>query len=277
MSFWFRSMLFVPALDQRLIAGAHRRGADAVILDLEDSIPFDAKDAARDALGAAVRQISAQGTPVLVRVNSGALGLRDLPAACAPGVTALFLPKTETPEDVARIEAALPKDGAPRLIPLLETPKGVVNATAIATASQRLAALMFGPEDFAAAMGVDPTPDSLTVPAQMTAIAAKAAELPALGLAGSIAEIADMARFAETLRRTRMLGFDGTPCIHPVQIAPIHAAFTPSASDIAAAESLMVAFEAAGGKAIRHDGRMIDEPVYLRAKKLLARARSLPK
>ncbi len=201
----YRSMLFVPALEERFVAKAHTRGADAVILDLEDSIAPQAKGRARAAVPGAAAEIAAKGVPTFVRINHpGPLAADDVAAVVGPHVTGLLVPKVESADAVRAVaravdaaERASGRSGAPTvLIAIVETPAGVVQAGAIARADERLAALAFGSEDFAAAMEVEPKPETLAVPAQMVAIAARAAGLVPLGLAGSIADFRDTEAFA---------------------------------------------------------------------------------
>ncbi|HEY8370496.1 MAG TPA: CoA ester lyase [Thermodesulfobacteriota bacterium] len=280
----YRSMLFVPVLEERFVAKAHTRGADAVILDLEDSIAPNAKARAREAVRGAAAEIAAKGVPTFVRVNHpGPLTDEDVAAAVGPHVTGLMVPKVESADQVRAVARAVEaaerssgRSGPPTvLVPVVETPAGVLHAEAIARADGRVAALAFGSEDFAAAMEVQPTPETLAVPAQLVTMAAAAAGLAPLGLAGSIAEFRDVEAFAAVARHARSVGFLGSPCIHPAQVPVLNAAFAPSPAEVDWARRVVATYDAAlaeGRGAASVDGRMIDVPVYERAKRVLARA-----
>ncbi|MFY7959658.1 MAG: HpcH/HpaI aldolase/citrate lyase family protein [Elsteraceae bacterium] len=277
----WRSLLFIPATSERFVASAAKRGADAIILDLEDSIALDAKAAARAALAVHVPRLAGEGVTVFVRVNGGDLAAGDIAAAAMPGVTAILIPKIESAaalRDAQRaLNAAESANGLARcaigVIALLEGPNAVLDARAIAAVGGGLIGLGFGSEDFAAAMGVRPTLDSLLVPAQMVAMAARGAGLQSFGLPGSIAGFQDLEELAALAAKARAIGFTGAVCIHPAQVPILNAAFSPSAEERAWAEAVVEAFDAAlarGEAAVAVQGRMVDPPVYDQAKRLLA-------
>jgi citrate lyase subunit beta/citryl-CoA lyase len=142
----------------------------------------------------------------------------------------------------------------------------------IARASPRLVSLAFGSEDFATALGVAPTPQALAMPAQAVVIAAVSAGLHPMGLAGSIGGYADLAQFGELARISRALGMQGAACIHPAQLAAVHAAFGASQEDLRQARDTVLAYEQAlaqGQGAAAVDGRMVDAPIAERARQLL--------
>jgi citrate lyase subunit beta/citryl-CoA lyase len=282
----WRSLLYVPANARRFVEGAARRGADAVILDLEDSIPATEKAAAREALAGAIATIAAAGGPdILVRVNHAPrLLVRDLEAAIAAGVAGIVLPKVAGASDVtlaAGIIAELEEErelepGRVGIVAVIECPAGLMRAFEIASAHPRLVGLSLGDEDFASALEVEPSVEVLLVPKQQIVHAAKAAGIAPLGFIGTLADYRDLDGLRSNLEHARRLGYRGAPCIHPAQVPVINAAFSPSAQEIAQARSVIAAFEAraeAGGGTAALDGRMIDAPVVARARRLLARAR----
>jgi citrate lyase subunit beta/citryl-CoA lyase len=277
-----RSLLFVPVLEARFVAGAHRRGADAVILDLEDSIAGAAKLRAQAAVGAAVEAVAARGVPVLVRVNADDIPA-DLAAAVRTGLAGVVLPKVERADQVDRVCALVAAAeashgiaaGTIALVPTAETPRGILHCEEIAAADPRVRALMFGPEDLSALMGIAPEPSVLGYPAQRVVLAANAAGIPALGLAGSVGDFTDLAAFGAIAAASRALGLSGAACIHPAQVAVLNAAFGPTEDEIAAAERICRAYLdglARGLGAVGLDGRMIDAPIARRAAFVLARA-----
>ena len=278
-----RSILFVPADAQAFIAKAAMRGADAIVLDLEDGVAPSAKQEARAMLVGALRQLKQCDATVYVRINHVTSLLRDdLLAAVAAGADGIVVPKVDTPEQLAQIDALLrhAEAAAPAaalamgILGLVESPLGIVHAAAIAKASPRLVALCFGSEDLAAAMGVEPSPESLSWPAQAMAIAAMAAGLVPLGLPGSVANFTDLTAYRATVQHARRLGMRGATCIHPAQIPILNDVFGASEQEALEAERVVAVFDAAlraGKGAVALDGRMVDEPVANRARTLLRR------
>lgn len=265
------SWLFTPADNPRLLARAHERGADVVLLDLEDAVAPERKAHARAALPDAVARLVAAGARVAVRVNSGLFDLAaDLMAVRQTAAEVLVLPKVTSPEILRLVDEALGPSPC-RLVALIESAAGLLNAQAIAHAP-RLAALAFGTEDFSADLGISPTPETLTAPAQALVLAARAAGVDALGFPGSIADVADLARFEASAALGQRLGFDGVLCIHPGQVEVVNRLYCPTPEALNEATRLVAAYEAAGGGAVLHEGRMIDPPVVARALRLLRRS-----
>jgi citrate lyase subunit beta / citryl-CoA lyase len=273
-----RSALFVPLADERFLARAHERGADALLLDLEDSVPPAQKAAARARLPDAARQLSARGATVMVRVNSTPDHLaEDLKAAAQSPVAAVFLPKVESAEHVVAAEYLLANSAA-KLVALLESPAAILAAAEISQAGTRLAGLAFGSEDYCGALGIASDKAALDWPAQMLAVAARARGLAAFGLPGPVSEIEDTAAFIRLLEKAKAMGFTGCTCIHPKQVAAANRVYSPTAGEIALAEEIIAAFEAAvreGRGAFALHGRMIDAPVVDQARAILARVRSV--
>jgi citrate lyase subunit beta/citryl-CoA lyase len=272
-----RSLLYVPATAERFVARAHERGADAIILDLEDSVAPDEKTAGRTALAQAVPAVGRAGAFVFVRINSETWP--DAEAACCAGAAGLFVPKVRDAAALRalgeRLEAIERQIGRPamHLVPLLEDPGAVLGARSIAGASPRVLALACGGEDLATEMDAEPTPEVLRLPKLLVHLAAKAARVLSWGLLRTVADYADTDAIAASAREARALGFDGATCVHPAVVPILNAAFTPTPEAVAHARRMVAAFEAAGGRACAFDGRMIDVPVVERARRLLARAR----
>lgn len=283
----WRSLLYVPANNPRFIEKAHTRDADGVILDLEDSVPPVERDSARASLAASVQRAGSGRSDVLVRINAGAPDLdADLDSAVIPGVTALVVPKAESPAQVAEIAgkvAALEnargiKTSAVRFLVLIESPEGLLNARDIARASERVAALSLGSEDFAAETGMEPSEDNLLIPKQLTLFAARAAGVIPLGLVGSIAAYQDIGNLERMALRSRALGFEGASCVHPSAVPVLNQAFTPSLFNVEKAKRIVAASERAaaeGRGAFELNGKMVDAPVVARAKRLLERAEAI--
>ena len=279
----WRSLLYVPAHVERFVDKAHTRGADAIQLDLEDSVPPAEKPAARAAIATAAQRVRRGGADVLVRINAPlSLAVPDIQAAICPGVDGLVLTKLRGPDHVRLLDELVSeceeKAGiAPatlRFLLLVETPEALPHAHAIAAASPRAVAMSLGAEDFATAIGAEPTEEALALPRQMLLIAARAAGLMPLGLMGTLAGFADAEAFRAMAIRSRRAGFEGASCINPAQVAPLNAAFTPADEEVAYARRVIAAdaeARAQGRGAVALDGRMIDVPVVRRAERLLAR------
>lgn len=277
-----RSLLFVPALNDKFIDTAHSRGAHAIILDLEDAITDDKKGEARAALSGAVQRIRPHAIPVLARVNNDpALLEDDLRAAVLARVDAIMIPKIDSP-DMLRHSAGLIslfereaeiEQGSIKILALVESPLGMFNLREIAQASPRLAGLGFGSEDYASCLGIEPTVQALSMPAQQLAMVARAFNLAALGIPGSIGDFRDTDAFLRLVRQAKSYGFTGTPGIHPKQIAVINEAFQPNAVEIEHARRVLQTYEEAqskGAGAVALDGKMIDLPIVERARRTLA-------
>lgn len=279
----WRSVLFVPVTVQRFVDGAHRRGADAVILDLEDSVLAKDKERARTLVAAAAETVARSGADVLVRINRPwRLGLRDLEAVVGLGVSALMLPKTEDAQHVRMVaevlddieaERGLPT-GHTRLVPVIESASAFFQAEQIAAAHPRIVAITLGSEDFSLSVGMAPDAEGLFYPKQHVAIAARAAGILPMGFIGSVADFSDLESFRAIVQRARRLGFTGATVIHPSQVDILNTEFRPSPQELAHARKVVDAFEQAvldGRGAVEVDGRMVDPPVVERALHTLAR------
>ena len=271
-----RSALFVPLADERFLAKAHERGADALLLDLEDSVPPAQKAEARARLPEAARRLAVAGATVMVRVNNDAgLLADDLKAAAQARAAAVFLPKAESADQVKAASFLL--DGCDAgVVAMIESPAAVLEAPAIARAGGRLAGLAFGSEDYCGALGIASGAALLDWPAQAVAVAARARGLAAFGLPGPVAEIADMDAYTRLLEKAKAMGFTGTLCVHPKQVAASNGVYSPSDAELALAREIVAAFDAAvkeGRGAFALHGRMIDAPVAEQARATLARAR----
>ncbi len=283
----WRSMLFVPVTVARFVETAADRGADAIILDLEDSVAPSQKEHARALLPDAIRRVARRRADVLVRLNRPwRLLVRDLEAAVTQGVTALMLTKVDSAEHVQAVaeavaeletERGLPPNGLSFVV-LVETAAGFFRMEAIARAHPRVVAISLGAEDFALSVGMLPEPEGLFYPKQHTIFAARAAGILPLGFVGTVADYKDQGAFRAIVRRSRRLGFMGASCIHPLQVAVLNEEFAPSAEEIDQATRMVAAFDAAlsaGTGAVEFQGRMIDIPVVERAKSVLARAAAI--
>jgi citrate lyase subunit beta / citryl-CoA lyase len=277
-----RSLLYVPASSERFLAKAHERGADAIILDLEDAVAPDRKDAARARLGEAVPMARRGGAVIFVRVNSEPDRVRlDAEAACRAGADGLLVAKARTAVAIAAladflggIEQEIGR-AAMSLVPMIEDPGAVLDARTIAKASPRVFALMTGGEDLATALGAEPTPEVLRLPKLMVHLAAQAAGVRSFGLLRTVADYKDLDGIEQSAREARRHGFEGASCVHPAVVPILNCAFSPSAAELEHARALLAAFQAAqvvGQGAFEFEGRMVDEPVVRRARALIEKA-----
>ena len=277
-----RSNLIVPLSNERFLEKAHLRGADSITLDLEDGVAPSAKAAARERLPSAVKQVGVGGAQIRVRLNQPLeLAVRDIEAAVIPGVTYLAIAKVDSPghvkliaEMVDRLEEArgLPA-GSVGLTASIETPHAFTQVNEIARAHPRLRAIGLGSEDISAALGFEPTTESLFVMKQLVLIAAKAAGIEAGGYIGSIADFSDLEAMRAVIRRSRKLGFRGGGAIHPAQVTILNEEFSPTPEEIDHARRVVEAGKIAfaeGRGAFPVDGKMVDKPIIDRAEEILA-------
>ncbi len=271
-----RSLLFVPGDRPERFDKAAASGADAIILDLEDSVAAQAKPAAREAVA---RYLSGPASVArFVRVNPlGSEGLADdLPAA--QGADGVMLPKAERAEDVATLLAAMGAHAVPVLPVATETPLAVFGLGGYRAVAAQLAGLTWGAEDLPAAIGAasareadgryTPPYEVVRTLALMGAHAAGVAAIETVYPA-----IKDGEGLAAYAARGARDGFTGMMAIHPAQVAIINAAFTPDGAALAQARAIVAAFAAnQGAGALQLDGRMIDAPHLKQAQAILARA-----
>jgi citrate lyase subunit beta/citryl-CoA lyase len=280
-----RSRLYLPGSEPKFFINARIHGADAVILDLEDSVHPDEKDAARILVRNALREVDFGSAERMVRINQLPLGLEDLDEVVPERPNLILLPKAETPDAVRQVDAAITRcleesglDHDVWLMPILESALGVENAFAIAGASPRVAALTVGLEDLTADLGVPKTAEGAeTLYARSRLVnAAHAARVQAIdSVYGDVEDIDGLRRYGE---RSRAMGFEGMGCIHPRQIPVIHAVYAPGAREIEKAARIVAAFEEARARGlgvVSLGTKMIDPPVVARAQRILREAREL--
>lgn len=284
----WRSALFVPANVDRFVAKATERGADALIIDLEDSVPLAQKEAARALIPAVVERFRAAArSDVMVRINQPLeLAVRDSEAAVLPGVHAIMVTKVEgadhlrlLDEMVTRLEESRALQvGGILFIGLIEAPRPLAQAHEIARATPRLVGLSLGAEDYATAIGAKPSEETMLMPKQQIVQAASAAGIMPMGTIGSVANFADLETYARVVRRSAEFGFVGAACIHPALVPLLNLGFSPSPEEVDEAERIVTLDRkaAAEGRAsFALDGRMIDIPIVQRAEALLARAHAI--
>jgi citrate lyase subunit beta/citryl-CoA lyase len=273
-----RTLLFVPGNRPERFDKAIDAGADAVIVDLEDAVPLAAKDAARRAVAERWDALSERDVPLVLRINplGSELAAEDVAlAATLPGIAGLMCPKAEDAPPLAALQARL--GGMVALLPLIESAAGLDAVKAIAAAPGVLR-LVVGHIDFMVDTGIaiDPADDSEAELAPLRFAVAMATRLAGLAPAvdGVTVQTGDDARLRADTRRARRFGFGGKLCIHPRQVAVVHETLAPTEAELAWARRVLEADAAAGGAAVQLDGRMVDLPVVLQARRTLALART---
>jgi citrate lyase subunit beta/citryl-CoA lyase len=277
-----RSLLFAPANRPDLLLKFPRYAADAFAIDMEDATPEAEKAAARNALPPIVEQLREQGLESQLFIRTNAPRSRhadeDLHAALDMPVDGVMVPKLENIADLARFSAVVgsaEKRGARtlQLLGVIETPRGVMNVEALATApDSRLTALAFGAEDFITGLGGRRTPESREVlyARSRVVLAARSQGLQALDQV--CVNIRDDEAFRLDAEAGRELGFSGKMCIAPRQIEIANAVFSPSAEEIDRSRRLIEAYDKAqaiGRGVFEFEGNMVDEPVLQRARAIL--------
>lgn len=285
-----RSLLFAPGNEPRKVSKVAGFGADAVIIDLEDAVPDADKIATREVVRAALAHL--RGPFVFVRVN----GLRteltagDIEGVVAEGLDGIVLPKAEAPEDLVFVEPILARAeeraglpvGRVRVLPIVETARGVLTASAIAGASPRVLTLAFGSGDYTRDLELPSIRWSLEGSELFYARAKLIVDARAAGrprpVDGPYLAVRDAKGFEEDCRTARRLGFQGKICIHPSQVATVNRVFAPDAEEVAFCRKVVETFkaaEASGSASITVDGIFVDYPIVEKAGRIIALAESL--
>lgn len=279
----WRSILYVPGNVPKFIDKAHERGADCILVDLEDSVTVAEKPTARAMLPETMKKVVRGGADVAVRINRPMrLAIPDIEAAVRPGLAALFITKTEGVQHLRLLDEAVSELERERGMPvgsvgfsaMIEHPRALAELADIAERGPRVIAMMLGGEDFALETGSVPSDESLELPKRLVAFAAQAHGVAMIGILGTVADFSDPAAYKRSAERARRFGFSGGTCVHPGLVEALNEAFTPSADDVAYAKKLIAADEKAaaeGRGSFTVDGKMIDIPVIDRARRLIAR------
>jgi citrate lyase subunit beta / citryl-CoA lyase len=271
-----RSRIYLPGNRPRMIQKGPGLGADAVILDLEDSVSSEQKDAARFLVNRAIRMIDFGLAEVMVRINPLKHGGHlDLASVLTAGPDAIVVPKCESKADVQAVENAISEANMAkeiRILPMIETAKGILNAYEVACASPMVDAITFGGEDFTQDIGATRTKGGKEIfwGRSMVIIAAKAARVQALDTVFS--DLSDEEGLRRDTIEIKEMGFDGRAAIHPSQIEIIHECFAPSEKEMQYAVDVLCAAERArsqGSGVAVVKGKMIDKPIIQRAEKII--------
>ena len=279
----WRSLLYVPVNVPRFVHKAHTRGADAVQLDLEDSVPNSQKAEARKMVQEAADIVSQAGADVVVRINQPLRhAVPDIEACISPRIAALALPKCNSAGHIqllAEMVEELEEErgmvaGHTKFLTMVETADAFFELRDIAKAHPRVVVLMLGGEDFALSLHMEPTPETMLYPKQHAVIAARAAGILPYGIIGTVADYSDHEAYKAMVRKSAKFGFEGASCIHPAIVPMLNEGFTPAKEDEDLARRIVDAWdenEAAGRGSFELEGKMIDVPVVLRAQRVIAK------
>ncbi|GAA2492904.1 CoA ester lyase [Terrabacter carboxydivorans] len=278
-----RSVLYMPSSNERALEKAKTLPVDALILDLEDAVAPDAKEAARENACAAARSGAYGRRELTIRVNG--LGSQwhdaDLAAAAAAGPDAIVVPKVNSADEVRSLVSAMEAAGAPEhtsLWAMVETPVAVLHAEEIARASDRLGCLVLGTNDLYKELGASFAPGraAIATSLQLALLAARAAGVAVVD--GVFNDVKDEGGFLAEARQGREWGFDGKTLIHPGQVGPCNEVFAPSADQVEEARAVIAAFETAraeGKGVVTLKGRLIENLHVDTAQKVLATAEAI--
>ena len=286
-----RTLLFVPANSWRMITTAATEGGDAVILDLEDACPIAEKETGRIFARDSIPMLKEKDMDVFVRVNSFDTGLteKDIDYVVVKGLDGIMLPKTESKEDILRLDQLLKVEEEKKglelngvvILPLLESPKGISAVSEIISGSQRVIGVSFGAGDYSREIGAGMGVTSLSAeefslmashPRSTIALAARTAgvlaiDSPFFGL------VIDIDGLVNEVRKVKLMGFTGKLLVHPRHVDPVNQVFSPSKEEIDFARRVIKTYEEAKSKglgATSLGGRMIDYGSYRRALNLIS-------
>jgi (S)-citramalyl-CoA lyase len=264
----FTNFLFVPANRPDRFEKAASSDADLICIDLEDSVPIDQKDEARDSVLAALSNLDRSKTAVRINGLKTKAGLADLLALsnCEYSPALVFLPMVESPTEV-EIAREILGDGIGGLVPLIETVKGLRAGDAIA-ASPGVVAMMFGGGDFSAELGTKLEWEPLFAARGAFIMCCASARVMAIDV--PYIDMGNEAGLADECAKAKAMGFHAKAAIHPKQLPILQAVMRSSEAEVAEAVDAVAAYDAAGGKAISHNGRMLEAPVMERYRRILA-------
>lgn len=282
-----RSQLYVPGTNPSMLQNAPWMGADAVILDLEDAVSEDQKDAARDLVAETLKSVNFRNVKKIVRINGTDTPFfkDDLDAVIPQAPDAIRVPKIESPEELREINEIIRKiekacgleEGKIKIHAMLETAAAVLESSRIARACSRLTAISLGGQDLAADMGIQRTQtgEEMFVAKGLVVLAARASRI--MVFSTPYTNLNDSEGLLRESRMDMQLGFSGKAAIHPSQCRVIHQAFTPTIKEIRKAKEVAEAFYEAvrkGSGVIKVRGNMVDKPVVEQSFSILHRAKA---
>lgn len=276
----------MPVNVHKFVEKAHTRGADAVMLDLEDAVPDVKKENARNTVRKAIEQAGGIGGQVFVRINNEPTLLEeDIKSSICMGLTGIVVPKAEDHRQISMVSDLLNRwendrnieKGSVKISILIETIKGVLNLAELAVSSPRVDSMIFGTEDFCLDLGVEPSPtgqETFLALSEMI-LHCKVNRLVPIGQLGSVADFQDLAGVKRSALVAKGMGCEGGFCIHPRQVEILNEIYSPSPKEIDYAERVVTEYSRslnAGAGSISVDGKMVDRAILRRAQAIMDRA-----
>lgn len=276
-----RTMLFLPGNNPGMLTDAHIYKPDSIMMDLEDAVSINQKDAARMLVYHALKTIDYGDVETVVRINelSSGLGEKDIEAVVRAGVDVIRLPKTDTAQDIidvdkiiTRVEKEIGREGQTLMMAAIESARGVINAVEIAQASPRMMGIALGAEDYVTNLKTSRSNHGmeLFLARSQIVLAARNAGISCFDTINS--NLDDMDQFREEVQFIKDLGFDGKSVIHPKQIPLVNEIYTPTKEEIRKSMRIIAGSKEAekrGSGVISVDGKMIDGPIIIRAQRVL--------
>lgn len=276
-----RTMLFLPGNNPGMLTDAHIYRPDSIMMDLEDAVSINQKDAARMLVYHALKTIDYGDVETVVRINelSSGLGEKDIEAVVRAGVDVIRLPKTDTAQDIidvdkiiTRVEKEIGREGQTLMMAAIESARGVINAVEIAQASPRMMGIALGAEDYVTNLKTSRSSHGmeLFLARSQIVLAARNAGISCFDTVNS--NLDDMDQFREEVQFIKDLGFDGKSVIHPKQIPLVNEIYTPTKEEIRKSMRIIAGSKEAekrGSGVISVDGKMIDGPIIIRAQRVL--------
>lgn len=276
-----RTMMFLPGNNPGMLTDAHIYKPDSIMIDLEDAVSINQKDAARMLVYHALKTIDYGDVETVVRINGldTGLGEKDIEAVVRAGVDVIRLPKTDNAQDIkdvdeiiTRVEKEIGREGETLMMAAIESANGVVNAIEIAHASERMMGIALGAEDYVTNLKTTRSTHGMELFAARSQIvlAARSAGIACFDTVNS--NLDDMEQFREEVQFIKDLGFDGKSVIHPKQIAVVNEVYTPTEKDIRKSMRIIAGAKEAerrGSGVISVDGKMVDGPIIVRARRIL--------
>ncbi|AQP54529.1 citrate (pro-3S)-lyase subunit beta [Vagococcus penaei] len=281
-----RTMMFVPGSNAAMLRDAPLYGADSIMFDLEDAVSLKEKDSARTLVHFALKTFDYSSVETVVRINGlDTVGAEDIEAVVLAGVDVIRLPKTETAQDIIDVDAVITAVekannipvGTTHMMAAIESAEGVLNAPAIAKASDRLIGIALGAEDYVTNMKTKRYPDGqeLFFARSMILHAARIAGIAAIDTVYS--DVDNVEGFKAEVSRIKQLGFDGKSVINPRQIPLVNEIYAPTEKEIQQAKEVIWGIreaEAKGSGVISVNGKMVDKPIVERAERVIALAKA---
>ena len=278
-----RTMMFLPGNNPSMITDAHIYKPDSIMIDLEDAVSVNQKDAARFLVSEALKAIDYKTTERVVRVNGldTPFGADDIRAIVKAGVDVIRLPKTDNPDEIVAVDKLITeeigKEGETLLMAAIESAAGIMNVKEIALASKRLMGIALGAEDYVTNLKTSRSKHGWELYYAREAIVLAARNAGIYCFDTVYSDVNNIEGFRDEVQFIKDLGFDGKSCIHPKQVRIVHEIYTPSQKEIEKSIRIINGAkeaEAKGSGVISVDGKMVDNPIIMRAQRVLDLAKA---